>query len=228
MAYQLTLWRFLKGFGASVIAGLYPPSCILCIRKPIPELFLCSVCSQAISPVVSLALPVTERKPALLYAAAAYDGPLVRLIHKKFSSDLRAAQALAAIIINSKIIEHAQPDYFVPVPLHWRRYAARGYNQAVEIARCLARHYNIPMAPLLIRRRKTVFQKDLSSLDRYRNVQEAFVLHPWYRRCVGQGRRIMLVDDLCTTGATLMSCMKVLQGIRPERLSAVVAARAIK
>jgi ComF family protein len=189
--------------------------------------WLCIRCYEQITPVVSLSLPLQQKKPVQLYAAAAYDGPLISLVHKKFSHDLRATQALASLIIQTQLIDHVRPDYIVPVPLHWQRYAKRGYNQAVEIVRFLARYYKVPMVPLLIRRQKTLFQKDLSSLQRHHNVKNAFMMHPWYVKKIDFNSHIMLVDDVCTTGATLMSCMKVVQQCKPTRLSAAVAARAV-
>ena len=73
-----------------------------------------------------------------------------------------------------------ETDYFVPIPLHWSRYAHRGFNQASIIANYLSKHTQTPMASLLMRSKRTVFQSRLKMSDRQGNVEKVFSLHPWY------------------------------------------------
>ena len=101
-------------------------------------------------------------------------------------------------------------DIVAPVPLHWIRLFTRRYNQSALLAAALARKIERPLVPdLLVRRRHTPPQGRLSPPARRRNVAGAFKIHP-ARLSALQDRRVLLVDDVLTTGATASACAKVL------------------
>lgn len=106
--------------------------------------------------------------------------------------------------------EKWQPDYVIPVPLHRRRRWFRGYNQAACVAEELGPRIEVPVASLALERvRSTRPQKEFDDKHRRDNVKEAFrVSSGWKRRL--QGRRVLLIDDIYTTGATLEACAGVL------------------
>lgn len=103
-----------------------------------------------------------------------------------------------------------QPDYVIPVPLHRRKRWFRGYNQAACLARELGLRMNVPVASeALERRRYTKPQKGFDHRRRRDNVRDAFRIRDgWENRL--WGRRVLLVDDIYTTGSTLESCARVL------------------
>jgi ComF family protein len=104
----------------------------------------------------------------------------------------------------------ADADLVAPVPLHWMRLARRRYNQAALLANALSRQTGVAAVPdLLIRRRRTPSQGGLSAAGRQRNVQGAFAVNPRHGERVGD-RRVLLVDDVLTTGATASACARVL------------------
>jgi ComF family protein len=99
----------------------------------------------------------------------------------------------------------------VPVPLHWRRLQRRRYNQSAELARAICRGTELQFSPLvLVRSRATRRQVGLSAGDRLRNVQGAFRV-PAELRPVVEGRRVLLVDDVHTSGATVRACARALR-----------------
>ena len=112
----------------------------------------------------------------------------------------------------------AEASIVVPVPLHRRRRRARGFNQALE----LARYLELPVVEALRRTRATQSQTDLPAAKRHANVRGAFALR---RGSDLRGLRIVLVDDVSTTGATLDACARVLREAGALDVSALTAAR---
>lgn len=163
--------------------------------------------------------PAFDRTCALF----AYDFPLDQLVHAlKYGGRLLLGewfgQRLAARIAG------IEADVIVPMPLHEDRLRERGYNQAMEIARTLARQKRIPVTPeLSLRTRPTVKQADLPLRDRHKNVRNAFFSpHPL------QGEHVLLVDDVMTTGMTLHECAKALKQHGAGEVTALIVARALK
>lgn len=111
-------------------------------------------------------------------------------------------------------------DAVVPVPLHWHRRLTRGYNQAERIARPLAGSLGLPLLPALRRVRRTPPQTSLGKAERLANLRRAFRV----RRPV-RGLRLLLVDDVATTGATLEAAASVLKRAGADGVTAVAAAR---
>ncbi|MDB5429903.1 MAG: amidophosphoribosyltransferase [Caulobacter sp.] len=116
-------------------------------------------------------------------------------------------------------------DVIVPVPMHWRRLLARRYNQAAEIARPLARHTGLAFLPDSLRRKRdTGSQGGRSGGARRRNVAGAF--HVPERKAAGvAGRRVLLIDDVLTTGATAEGCARALKAAGAAAVHVAVVAR---
>jgi len=103
----------------------------------------------------------------------------------------------------------ASLDGIVPVPLHWRRFYYRGFNQATALARPLAREFALPiLARVLRRRRHTAPQVGLDPEERKRNIRDAFRVSRPHR--IAQ-KSLLLIDDVYTTGATINECARVLK-----------------
>ncbi len=113
-------------------------------------------------------------------------------------------------------------DIIAPVPLHPSRLAERGYNQSALLARVLAAEVGVPLDErLLIRHRATAHQVGLGQAERTRNVTGAFAC-----RGAAAGKRVMLVDDVATTGATLEACAVALREAGATNVAALTLARA--
>ncbi len=123
-----------------------------------------------------------------------------------------------------EVLENA--DFLVPVPLHWTRLFRRRYNQAALLANAIRSAGGPPPAfDCLVRRRRTPSQGHLGVLARERNVHSAFaVRHPETVR----GRRLVLVDDVMTTGATVDECARVLKRAGAASVGVLTLARALK
>lgn len=134
---------------------------------------------------------------------ADYDFPWDRLVADfKFQGRVDLAGMLATLLADAGA-DVPPPDLVLPVPLAPRRLAQRGYNQAWELARRVARRRGVPArADLLLRAVETAHQADLPRAERLTNLRAAFVVDARRRERL-QGRRIALVDDVMTTGATV-------------------------
>jgi ComF family protein len=158
-------------------------------------------------------------------AGGTFEGPLRAAVHAlKYQGQRAGAPALAALVA-PRVREVFRPDdRIVPIPLHRRRESARGYNQSALVARALARHLDAERAlEPVIRVRDTPPQVGLDREARRRNVKDAFAADPILCR----GRSVMLVDDVCTTGATLGAAAEAALKAGARRVYAVVLGRAL-
>lgn len=139
---------------------------------------------------------------------ASFDGPLRNAIHRlKYDRDQPLAQALGETLANYWSVLNLPAVLVVPVPLSRERQADRGYNQAELIAEMFAGAAGLPTARGGLRRRRdTPSQVGLSAVERWENVRDAFEA----RAEQVAGRRIILVDDVFTTGATLEASARAL------------------
>lgn len=105
-----------------------------------------------------------------------------------------------------------QPDALIPVPVHWTRYIERGYNQTAVLAKQIGSELDIPvLEDVLLRKRKTVAQKKLGHQERAKNLAHAFSVSEKWKNMSKSLSRVVLIDDIYTTGSTLNMCAKVLK-----------------
>lgn len=175
------------------------------------------------------------RCPACLAKPRAFDAARAACLYDETSRDpilkLKHADRLDLAPMLSRWLSRAarelidEADAIAPVPLHPLRLLGRRYNQAAEIARPLARLTGTPYLPdALVRRRATATQAGKSGSGRRRNVAAAFEV-PAGRRKQVEGLRILLVDDVLTTGATAEGCARALKAAGAARVDLAVVAR---
>lgn len=114
-------------------------------------------------------------------------------------------------------IQCINPDVIIPIPVHPSRRRGRGYNQAELLAVELGKRMHIIVRnDILIRTIKTRPQKELSNVERMKNLEKAFSIHKDYKDLIFQYHKVLLIDDIYTTGSTIEACTRVLlaAGIR--------------
>ena len=215
---------------------VHGPDAALCpdcrLRVPAVSLPYCDICGDPVAGDVPGAYTCTwcrRTKPAFAWARSAvrYAGPVRPCIrnlkyHAGFWSLPEIEQWLAALWPTCPA-DARTADAIVPVPLHWTRRIRRTYNQATLVSGVLSRLSGIPVRPLwLWRLRRTGTQTHLTAAQRARNVSGVFGVPS--RRAV-RGRRIILVDDVMTTGATLNECARALRAAGAEAVMAITVAR---
>ncbi len=214
----------------TLLQCFYPARCRSCNELIPPEDFLCCTCLATVKPVVSLFVPLSKKYVVKVYAAGAYQNPLRPLVLKKIQADLLASKQLGCFMVNMIPFDVIPCDILVPIPLHWTRYAIRGYNQAHEIAKVIGKSINAPVHGALARHKRTVFQARLTGTERQGNVDDAFSLAWRYRlgnKNQIHNKHVVIVDDLYTTGATIKSAARALVPYQPASITAVVACRAL-
>lgn len=161
-------------------------------------------------------------------AALAYEGASRDLIHAfkyRNKTHLRRPLALLAIEVLSGFVRAREPDLIMPVPLHRKRLRGRGFNQAVLLGEIFSSHWKVPLDRHNLRRvRWTEPQVNLPAGDRRTNVKGAFSIQNSDRI---DGRRILLVDDVLTTGSTVDECSLVLKDAGAVDVSVITVARAL-
>ena len=162
-------------------------------------------------------------------AALAYDdGSRDLILRFKHADRIDGAATFAGWMARagSALIDSA--DIIAPVPLHRWRLVRRRYNQAAILANAIGRLRGKLVIPdLLVRRRATPSQGHLGRSQRHRNVAGAFALHPG-RAQVAAGARILLIDDVLTTGATAEACTKALRNAGANNVDLLVLARVVR
>jgi ComF family protein len=189
---------------AEVLAGAVAPNRCAACDADVP--FMTAFCGACAS---TLSLPEAHRDATHL-AAFVYGGAIAQAIHRlKFDRRPDVARPLAAALRRAaRILGADPPGVVLPVPLYPRRLVERGYNQAALLAAPVAKDLRAVFLPRgLLRRRDTEEQKALERAARLSNLDGAFEVR---RPNEIRGQRVLLVDDVRTTGATLEACSKPL------------------
>jgi ComF family protein len=239
--------RVARQVGRTVVDGILPPRCLACGEIVGEPDSLCGRCWSAITFFAppwcvncGLPFPYPMGEGAVCAACARermswdraravmrYDKNSRRLVLSlKHGDRTHLARALGGWMLRAggDILDGA--DLIVPVPLHWTRLFTRRYNQAGLLAHAVHAAGGPPVAPdWLVRRRRTPSQGRLGPLARARNVRGAFQLRPG--RSV-QGKRLVIVDDVLTTGATVEECARVLRRAGAEWVGVLTLARALR
>ncbi len=157
-------------------------------------------------------------------AAVLFTHPASKLIHTlKYNGAFALAKPLAQMMAAAWGAWQVPVDLVLPIPLHASRERERGYNQSALLARAFCQKVGLPCAEEVLQRtRFTTPQVGLSATERLENVQDAFAT-----KGALQGKRVLLIDDVCTTGATMAAAALALQKAGAHAVSGYCVARAV-
>lgn len=239
----------IRRVGDQVLDLLLPPQCLIC-RLPIDRQgalcapcwekidFLgapcCDICGHPFEFDVAeetLCGPCLARRPVygraravLRYADASKD----LVLGFKYGDQTYGAPAFGRWLVRAGRELLGDADLLVPVPLHWTRLFQRRFNQSALLAHAIAGLSDVSLGvDLLVRLRRTPPQGRLGRLARRGNVQGAFALRPGREESIA-GQKILLIDDVMTTGATIEACAKTLLDAGAARVDVLTLARVIR
>ena len=230
-----------ENLGRSLLDFVFPLRCPGCNKKgawfceeclaklrPIEE-FTCAVCGE--SAIKGITHPRCQTKYTLdrLVSIYEYKGPIRKAITwLKYKDVTGLAKILADLMVEEAQelgLDFGFDTIVIPVPLHWRRAWDRGFNQAELLANCFAPQFNLEVRDDLLRRRRhTDPQIKLKYNERQKNVSGAFEVPESKEREV-EGQDFLLIDDVCTTGATLNACAKALKRAKARYVWALTLTR---
>jgi ComF family protein len=239
---------FFRSIGTALLDLVLPPRCHICLQN-IPDagkLHICPDCHTALPLLNSLFCSICgipfegtgsdhpcgrcmASPPPYSAARAAlrYEGSCRDLIHAfKYTqkSHLRRPLGLLMASLLNQFVAEQKPDLLIPVPLHISRLRTRGFNQAILLGEILSRQWQIPLLRQGLQRiRPTTPQMELTRDQRLTNLRDAFAIKD---ATMPADRRVMLVDDVFTTGSTLSECARVLRQEGYHEVSAVTVAHA--
>jgi ComF family protein len=239
----------LRAAGRRILDLGLPPVCPTC-REPVADPG--AVCAQCWSKLSFISRPYCERLgipfaydpgPGVLSmeaiadppsynrarAAVRYDETARTMVQAfKYGDRLDLAPAMGRWMATAGRELLGEADALVPVPLHWRRLWSRRFNQAATLAQTVSRISDVPVAnDLLKRMRATRQQVGLTQAERARNVQGAFRV-PREARPQACGKRLLLIDDVLTSGATLDTCARILLRAGAASVDVLVFARVVQ
>jgi ComF family protein len=208
--------------------------CFACREKiELNKKFKCALCHHQTSKGRICPACCTESSLLALWLAADYNNELLQnLIHNlKYSYVEELSEVLADLMIKYLEQHNILIDFglnkdntvIVPVPLHRKRYLSRGFNQSDLLAQKIANYYKLSKFDLLLRKRNTLSQINLNRNARQANVKDAFILNNY--RNLDNTKKIILIDDVVTTGSTLNECAKVLSQNGFKEIYALVIAQ---
>jgi ComF family protein len=236
--------RSLLPFAERAFCGLFPDDCRVC-GEPLHEISRIPVCSVCLRQPTAIAAdyyctdcktPFLNRFPLdeqgrcslcrlgltgfdIAYTFGSYEETLRKLIHLfKYNQVKPLARPLGALIARAIPREH-RFDLIVPMPLHWKKRWSRGYNQSELLAKEVSRRWGVPVAKIVRRVKPTAPQAGLTNSKRRLNVRGAF------KSQNVKGLRVLLIDDVLTTGATASACASVLKRAGASHVAVAAVAR---
>lgn len=232
--------RFLcKKIFNTIYKLIFPFNCVGCAVLLNKNTYFCAKCRQELyfiqkpyCSVLGLPLPKYASSDAISFEALMDPPPFKRTrsvfkhegLARKLIALLKYSDRLDLIYIFTDYLNIAgaelinECDIIVPIPLHYRRFFFRHYNQAAELAKILAKRKNKDYQPFILKKVKhTIPQTRLGKKDRLKNMKEVFICNP-DKVALVKNKNILLIDDVYTTGATIKAACKALSKAKVKNI----------
>jgi ComF family protein len=225
--------------GETALNLFFPKRCVGCGKE---GFFICATCYRSISPIIPPVCPLCGKPQASgllcpgclgwqseidgIRSPFRFEGVIRQAVYQLKYRNLRALAPMLAVLLGNYINKYPVPgEILVPVPLHKIRVRERGYNQSYLMAKELGKFCGLPVDDkCLIRAKYSLPQARTTNVDERRNnVSGAFICRDGRLT----GRKVILIDDVSTSGATLNACAAALKGVGAESVWGLTLAREI-
>ncbi len=205
---------------------VYPPFCQGCRSFLDESHTFCRDCLKGLTPVISREIDLGKGRRISVCGVTRYEGAVQRLIRAKNHNQRTAAWQLGVLVSQHAPCSWSLFDAVVPVPLHWRRWWRRGFNQSEIMAQVISEHHNLSVYAPLVRVKSTKFQAESPGRQaRIDNLLNAFDYVDEQKKIECVGRSLLIVDDVVTSGATVAAMANLLYRAGAKHVGVVVAAR---
>ena len=222
MANGLT--KYIKIIFDSVLSIVYSEidECPLC-KNPMEETSLCQICISKIKFIENPFIIHGKEYSFKCYSVALYSNYIIEMIIRlKYKSDFQCGKALGKLL-SEKILENKIDSYCLTyVPMSKKSFKNRGYNQSEYLAKVAGECLNLPVFDTLIKNRETLDQIGLGGDERWNNVNNCFQIG---NKNKIKSKKIILIDDVITTGATAYNCAKELMDSGAKEINILTVAR---
>lgn len=213
------------GLGERFLSLLFPARCLLCGRViPAGEIF-CRDCAKELPErpfFRRIALPGAGAEGFSVYSSMSYEGGFRKSIHRlKFRGQKSIAAPMGRLLAESIRDRGLSFDAVTWVPMTEKKRRERGYDQSELLAKAVAKEWKLPCLPLLKKVRENKTQHELSGRQRLLNVRNAYRAEQ-----EAEGKALLLIDDIVTTGATIGECAKMLYAAGAHKVTGLCAADA--
>lgn len=201
-----------------ILELIFPPICGICGK--LGQGYLCNRCYQEIKPYIC-----EKVENDTFYLLHYKDIIRSKIIDFKFNDKPYLSQMFCEIFVKSKIGCEFAKDYdiIIPVPMHKYKKAKRGYNQSELMAKKIGKYVGIPIeSKTLIKQKNTPMQSSLGKIERIKNVQDVYKIEDEEKIVA---KRILLLDDIYTTGATINECKKTLKSAGSIKVGTIIIAK---
>lgn len=189
----------------------FPRLCVCCKEFTTNPDSICNHCHKLLDASVDEQVESSRHAIDTHIAYFSFNDEIRAVVHslKYYNNTTAACELLRKQLRNSGVLSGVEFDLVEPVPLHWYRQLRRGYNQAQKLAKIVADECQVPLGRNLSRVRYTKSQTRKTKQARSKSVRNSFAPHKMAEDL--SGKRVLLIDDVCTTGATAEQCAKVLR-----------------
>lgn len=180
------------------------------------------MCNNCLSKIVML------KPTAFIHAVGIYENELKKAVTRfKYGKKIHLSKPLGSLMNKyaKNMVDMKSIDIIIPVPLHTKRLHERGFNQSELLSLEISRYFGVPtVTGILHRIRETLPQFDLPPKERFKNIKGSFMVgnHDYIK-----DKRIMLVDDIYTTGSTISECTRVLKEAQAAKVHVLTLSRAL-
>ncbi|MBU4484949.1 ComF family protein, partial [bacterium] len=216
--------NFFRGF--SFLDIIYPKRCASCESIVLSSDTFCKNCEGLLNPFdnYSFKLPLKPTYFDKAYSIYPFEGPMLNILHKfKYNRRVDLCKSLIDEVLKKLDLTY---DFIIPVPMDRFRLIQRGYNQSLLLARALSSRTGVPMLINTLIKKHIKRQVGMSREGRLKNISGNIYVNPKYFEKI-DGSKVLVLDDVVTTGATLNECAKVLKGANAALVDIFAIARTL-